>query len=417
MATASVPGQTGGQPGGQPGQPGGQSGQPGDQSGQPGDQSGQPGGQSGQPGQPTPSAPPPRFSPENNLYKVKYILNEYNPDYYAGIGYNTRDRGNQEPGHQYCKDDNTVGHLNQILDAQNGAINGVNYALGQVADLNEITKLYNSMTSNYDSRLSSLQARYAALGTPDDIRAKVNAVFDPVTQGLNEETTSYGKDNRIKTDQLDNYKQHIFPSLLAQGILAGATTVDADGRLSELTTKHLQNVQGLYQSIEDENSLVRGQLDKNANADTQYTRKSNFVETKYESLMSVRGVLFIAYYALVAIITVLLILQSWSGSRMQWIVNAVIIAVLGIFPFLAYPAELGFYKMCSFIYAIIRGAPYVSPKTLFPEERPMDTRAQKPPQILNTFYVLYSYLLNVPIWAFVLLVFGGIFAYTLYSRQ
>jgi hypothetical protein len=333
------------------------------------------------------------------------------------VAYNTRDRGNQEPGHQYCKDDNTVGHLNQILDAQNGAINSVNAALGQVADLNDITKLYNSMTSNYDSRLSSLKSRYAALGTPDDIRAKVNAIFDPVTQGFNAETASYGEDNHIKTDQINNYKQHIFPSILSQGILASSSSVAADGRLSEVTVEHIQNVQGLYQTIQDENSLVRGQLDKNANADTQYTRKSNFTETKYESLASVRGVLFIAYYALVAIITVLLILQSWSGSRMQWIVNAAIVAVLGIFPFLAYPAELGVYQMFSFIYAIVRVVPYVSPKTLFPEEKPMDPRAQKPPQSLNTFYALYHYLLNVPIWVFLLLVFGGIFAYTLYSRQ
>jgi hypothetical protein len=307
-------------------------------------------------------------------------------------------------------------HLNQILDYQNHAIDSVNSALRQVNDLNQITNLYNSMTSNYDSRLSSLQARYAALGTPADIRAKVNAVFDPVTQGFNQEIATYGEDNRLKNDQLNNYKQHIFPSLLSQGIIADATTVDANGRLDELTNQHVENVQGLYQSIQDENSIIGGKLDKNADADTQYTRKSNFAETKYESLMSVRGVLFIVYYALVAIITVLLILQSWNSSRMQWIMNAAIVAVLGIFPFLAYPTELGFYKMCSFIYAIVRGEPYVSPKTLFPEEPPMDPRAQKPPQTLNTFYTLYNYLLNVPIWVFVLLVFGGIFAYTLYSR-
>lgn len=189
-------------------------------------------------------------------------------------------------------------------------------------------------------------------GEVNRLQSIVNGLIKEI-QGLQAQLDEIKKNTGIEKETHDENQQKL-------GVISDQLHGDAksnDGLLQQATLANRENIdkkETLFYTIHSQNKRLMDQYNNTRNSLTMNDKNSLHKDTKNEYLNGVNWYLFWFYYAILAILSYVILFVE---KNMGFYYKLLIIALIGIYPFAIYYIEFAIYYVLVIGYAIITGTP------------------------------------------------------------
>jgi len=330
-------------------------------------------------------------------------------------------------GFNPCDGNSGTDRINSNISQINNINNAANTMISQLKDLQALTTLYKDVQKSYQIRLDNLTTQYFSLkGDKAKQIDKIDKAYNAQIAAVKKEKGIIDKKINEVQEQIANYQMNIIPNAVNMYNYGAYQTNAAATSIYSIHEEIGNNLTEYYNQVVKQNSNMENQLATEKTTSITNNREAEQMTVTLTTFQTTKSYMYYLYYALLLLI---LINVYYQKTRVDMIVQSVILIVLFLLPMLGGVVVLKVYEFLSYSASLIFGTVYKNRNVMYNENNssePIDYNKNtgindiRQPRAFAMFtYIYTNYLESMLLWQAIAIIsaigLGG-FMY-LYTRS